>query len=126
MSKSKTLLKLSFIACLGLAFTMESHASDSDRITQLEKEVQALKLRLTNLEAPQGGTSTPSKQAAPGRGWAVLANWRALKQGMSYEEARALLGEPERVSGGTITRWYYPKQGLVNFYEDKLDSWREP
>jgi hypothetical protein len=30
-----------------------------------------LKLRLANLEAPQGVTSTPTKEAAPGKGWAV-------------------------------------------------------
>jgi hypothetical protein len=126
MSNSKTLLKLSFIACLMLAFTIESHASDGDRITQLEKEVQELKLRLANLEAPQGGTSTTSKQAAPAKSWTALANWRALKQGMSYEEVRAALGEPERLDGGTFTRWLYPNQGRVVFYKDKLDSWSEP
>jgi hypothetical protein len=107
---------------------LASYASDSDsyRITQLEKEVQELKVRLANLEAPQVATSNPPKPLASGKGWAVLANWRALKQGMGYEEARAALGEPERITGGTFTFWYYPNHGRMTFYKDKLDSWAEP
>jgi hypothetical protein len=48
-----TTLKLSFVGITTLACSFSSFASDGDRITQLEREVQALKNRLTNLESPQ-------------------------------------------------------------------------
>ncbi len=126
MSKAKALLRAGCIGCLLLAFTLGCYASDSDRITELEKQVQELKARLSNLEAPQGNTSTRPKSVVSSNGWTVLGNWRTLKQGMSYDEVRATLGEPARIAGGTIAQWYYPNQGRVTFYESKLDNWTEP
>jgi hypothetical protein len=117
---------LAFAISLAL-ISLNSVASDSDRITQLEKEVQELKLRLANLEAPQSNTTNRQKSLAPSDGWKTLANWRSLKKGISYEDVRNTLGEPEKVkASGTFTFWYYLNRGDVTFYQDRLDGWTEP
>lgn len=103
-----------------------SFASDSDRITQLEKEVLELKLRLTNLEVPPVTTSTRQKPAASTESWKSLANWRSLKSGMSPDDVRAILGEPSRVEGGIVTYWTYPSRGEVTFVRDQVTRWAEP
>lgn len=108
------------------AVAFGSYASDSDRITQLENEVQELKFRLKRLESLQANTSNQQKPVSSSQGWKSLANWRALKKEMAFEDVRAILGEPERIAGGTFTHWYYTNQGEVTFYKDKLDSWSEP
>ena len=106
--------------------TFSSFASDSERIAQLEKEVQELKLRLTKLEAPQTTTNTQQKPIVSTNGWKHLSNWRSLKKGMSYDDVRATLGEPERIKVGGFTYWFYANRSYVIFYEDRLDSWTEP
>lgn len=60
--------------------TFSSFASDSERIAQLEKEVQELKLRLTKIEVPQNATSNQQRSIASNDGWKLLANWRSLKK----------------------------------------------
>lgn len=123
----RSTFKLSVVGFFWLTSSFSSFASDSDRITQLEKEVQDLKHRLTQLESPPVGSTMRPKPAVASNGdWKILANWRSLKKGMSYEEVRALLGEPTRIQGGNMTYWFYPSRSGVTFYEDKLDFWTEP
>ena len=50
--RSQRLMKNSLVVCLLLTLSFGSMASDGDRITQLEKEVQELKTRLSTLESP--------------------------------------------------------------------------
>ena len=120
-------MRILFLAISLALISLNSAASDSDRITQLEKEVQELRLRLTNLEAPQGTTSSRQKTLAISDGWKALANWRSLKKGMSYYDVRTILGEPEKVrASGTFTFWYYLNRSDVTFYQDRLDGWTEP
>lgn len=126
MMRSQQLLKNSLLGCLFLTLSFGSIASDSDRITQLEKEVQELKTRLTSLESPVNKASVNNKSTTSTDGWKSLVNWRSLKSGMSYDEVRAILGEPTRIAGGNLAFWYYPNRGDVTFYEDKLKSWVEP
>ena len=45
---------------------------------------------------------------------------------MLPEDVRELLGEPERIMGGVVTRWVYPGNAIVTFYEGKLDRLQEP
>ena len=115
-----------FVAFSLAAVAFGSYASDSDRITQLENEVQELKLRLKRLELPQANISNQQKPVSSSQGWKSQANWRALKKGMAYEDVRAILGEPERIAGGTFTHWFYLNRGSLTYYEDRLDSWSEP
>jgi len=125
MSTSQTLLKNSLFGCLFLTLSFGSIASDSDRITQLEKEVQELKIRLTSLESPLN-KAVIQKSTVTSEGWKNLANWRSLKQGSSYDEIRAILGEPEKVrASGPFTIWSYSNRGEVTFYQDRLDGWNE-
>lgn len=120
------LLNAGTVACLSLAAASSTYASDTDRITLLEKEVQELKLRVLKLESPQADASKQPKPVATSEGWKLLANWRSLKKGMSYDEVRAILGEPARIRGGNIAIWFYANRSDVTFYEDKLESWTEP
>lgn len=114
------------MGCLFLSFTLNCFANDGERITQLEKEVQELKQRLSKLEAPQSVSINQQRHITTGEGWKSLANWRSLKKGMSYDEVRAILGEPARVQGGNFTLWFYSNRSNVDFYEDKLHGWSEP
>lgn len=126
MSTLKTCLKTGLLGCLILTFALNSYARDGDRITQLEKEVQELKLRLSRLESPQSSTNQQQRTIVSGEGWKSLANWRSLKNGMSYDEVRSILGEPNRIDGGTLAQWHYSNRGSVRFFLDKVDQWQEP
>ena len=126
MMRSQQLLKNCLLGCLLLTLSFGSMASDSDRITQLEKEVQELKNRLTTLESPVN-KAIVQKSTVTNDGWKNLANWRSLKKGSSYDEVRTILGEPEKVrASGPLTFWSYSNRGEVTFYEDRLNGWNEP
>ena len=125
-SLTKSILAIAVVGALALTASFSAMASDSDRITRLEKEVQELKLRLANLEKPQANQALNQRPTPSAEGWKNLTSWRSLKKGMSYDDVRAILGEPARVRGGNITNWSYPNRSDVTFYEDKLDSWSEP
>ena len=120
-------LKLSVVGIVALTAVFSSFASDSDRIVQLEKEVLELKLRLTNLEAPQKKSVINQRMAASNDGWKSLANWRSLKKGMSYDDVRGVLGEPATIrASGVLTFWGYANRGTVTYFDDRLDGWSEP
>jgi hypothetical protein len=112
------------VSTLTLAVASSALAQSGERIDQLEREVQALQQRLLKLEAAAGASSP--KPVSSGLGWKSIANWRQLKNGLEPNNVRALLGEPNRINGGTWSVWFYPGNGSVNFYEDKVAAWREP
>ena len=117
-------LRLS-LATLLVSVSIVSHASDSERITQLEREVQELKQRLSKIESTQQTQSKPIATNSTD-GLKQINNWRSLKRGMSFDQVRALLGEPLSISGGRQTSWEYPNRGLVYFIEDSVSRWHEP
>jgi hypothetical protein len=122
-----TLRRFGVIGLAMLTLATTSLANDSDRITQLESEVQQLKQRLNNLEKPNGAAITSSKPLASTDGWKNLANWRSVKKGMSQDEVRSVLGEPATVrASGPIIEWIYSNRGNVTFYQERLDGWMEP
>ena len=106
--------------------TCSSFANDSERIRQLENEVNELRLRVQKLENPQPNASNQQKQVVANDGAKSLVNWRKLNSGMSYNEVRGLLGEPLRIEGGGVATWLYASNGSVVFIRDKLSSWYEP
>jgi hypothetical protein len=122
----KMIKKITAIFFLSLFASFGASAQDNNRINQLEQEIHSIKLRLTKLESVQGIQSDSQKPVASSDGWKSVANWRQLIIGMTPADARKLLGEPQRVDGGTVTYWYYPNRGYISFYEGKLDRWQEP
>lgn len=117
---------ITIIGFLSLFIAFNSYADDSDRIDQLEKEVHELKLRISKLESLLINPGAAQEFVTPGDGWKSIANWRKLTTGMAPSDVRKILGEPQRVDGGKLAFWHYQNDGVVSFYEGKVDSWREP
>jgi outer membrane protein assembly factor BamE (lipoprotein component of BamABCDE complex) len=119
----KSIVALSF---LSLAVAFSSHAQDTDRIAQLEKEVQELRARVSKLESLLSSQGNTQGFVASGDGWKSVANWRRLVTDMNPSDVRRILGEPERIDGGNVARWYYSNGGRVAFISEKVTSWTEP
>ena len=117
---------ISFIGFLSLAVAFNANAHESDRINQLEKEIQEIKFRLSKLESFPSNPSNAQEPATSGDGWKSVMNWRKLTQGMSTSDVRRILGEPDRIDGGTIAHWYYQNGGEVIFFDGKAHRWQEP
>ena len=120
------LMRTLLLAIVITLTTFSSFANDSERISQLENEVNELKLRIQKLENFPPNTSNQQKQVLANEGAKSIANWRKLNRGMSYNDVRGLLGEPLRIEGGGIATWRYASNGNVVFIRDKLSSWDEP
>lgn len=126
MRKLKTLFKIGLVGSLCLTITLNTFASDTDRISLLEKEVQELKLRLIKIEAQQSTPINQQKSITPSNGLNSVDSWRSLRTGMSPDDVKKTLGEPTRVDGGLVAYWIYPNQGEVTFVRDRVTQWREP
>ena len=120
------LMRTLLLAIVLTVVTFSSFASDSERITQLENEVNELRLRVQKLENFQPNANNQQKQVVANEGAKSIANWRKLNRGMSYNEVRGLLGEPLRIEGGGVAYWMYSNNGRVTFVRDTLSSWNEP
>jgi hypothetical protein len=102
------------------------------RLEALERMMSALDARVRQLEG-QVQTSQVSGgapiQVAPGA-WRDRQNWRRLKAGMTMDEVRALLGEPEKVEAGALVHWYWQYPGgpevYFNSITQRLMGWTEP
>ena len=119
----KSIIALLF---LSLAVVFSSNAQDTDRIGQLEKEVKVLRARISALEALLSNHGNAKELVPSGDGWKSVANWRKLLTDMSPSDVRRLLGEPERIDGGSVAWWYYPNGGRVTFLSDRASQWVEP
>jgi ABC-type bacteriocin/lantibiotic exporter with double-glycine peptidase domain len=113
-------------AFLSFAVIFSSHAQNGDRIGQLEKEIQELKARVSRLEPLLNEPSRAQGIDTSGERWKSLANWRKLSTDMSASEVRTILGEPERLDGGSVARWYYQNGGRVTFISGRVSQWVEP
>ena len=120
------LMRTLLLAITLTATTLSSFASDSARVSQLENEVNELRLRVQKLENLQPNANNQQRQVVANEGMNSLVIWRKLSRGMSYNEVRGLLGEPLRIEGGGVATWMYAKNGRVVFIRDKLSSWDEP
>ncbi len=119
----KTVTIIVFLS-LGVAFN--SYADDIDRIDRLEKEVQEVKLRISKLESLLSDYSKSKELAPSHERWKSVSNWRKLTTDMSESDVKKILGEPQRVDGGSFARWYYENDGMVIFYKGKVHQWEEP
>jgi len=120
------LKKIIIIGLLSLVVAFNSYAQDSDRIDQMEKDIQELKLQVSRLESLLSHPSLAQEILPSGEGWKSIVNWRKLSPGMNTSDVKKILGEPYRVDGGDIAAWYYKNHGRVYFYEQKVDRWMEP
>lgn len=93
------------------------------RVTDLENRVDSIEETLSETDtndASDNGVQYHENKAQS------LRNWRQLKTGMSYDDVRKLLGEPDEINGGNIASWHYPNDGRVMFFLGDVDSWYEP
>jgi hypothetical protein len=114
------------VGFLSLIVACNSYASDSDRIAQLEKEIQEIDHRLSKLESLPSNPDKPQQPQVSAEGWKSITSWRNVTDDMNTSDVRKILGEPQRVSGGGLTIWYYQNGGTVTFLNGKVDSWDEP
>ena len=117
---------IAIIGFLSLAVAFSAHENDSDRIDKLEKELQETQLRLSKLESLLSNPSNGQELVTSGEGWKSVANWRKLTTDMSASDVRKILGEPYRIDGGGVARWYYKNGGVVVFFDGKAGQWSEP
>ena len=116
----------SLIGFLLLAVAFNANAHDSDRIAQLEKEIQEIKSRLSRLETLPSNQGKAQEPVTSSDGWRSLTNWRRLATNMSESDVRRTLGEPDRIDGGNIAHWLYENNGRVTFMSGKVYQWSEP
>ena len=120
------MVKTIIIGFLSLAVAFNSNAQDSDRIDQLNKEIQEIKLRLSKLESLLSNPSKAQEVLTLGQGWKSVVSWRKLTTNRNYSDVKDILGEPHRVDGGSLASWYYQNGGRVVFFDGKVTQWTEP
>ena len=118
--------RLAIAVILSLVATFSSYAHDSDRIEQLEREVQETKQRLSILESKLQNKNDEEELAIAGDGWKSVANWRKLISGMSALRVKNILGDPHRIDGAKNAVWYYDNGGVVWIIDGNVDRWTEP
>ncbi len=118
--------KIISVGLLFAAASMNSFAHDAERLNGLEKEILELKLRLSKLETQTSHSVDLKNAITSNDGWKFQKNWRSLSAGMSPNEVRGLLGEPQQIKGGNTALWTYSNRGEVIFLDNILHQWREP
>ena len=118
---------LALLLC-SLAFQVNAQSGATDeRIRLLEAQILQLNGRVSALEGMLNQAKANQQPIVTGEGWKSRANWRKLRKGLSKDDVRALLGEPEHIDGGSFTHWRYPRRGEVTFWRGAgVDNWTEP
>ena len=118
--------RLAFAVILLLVASFSSYAHDSDRIEQLEREIQETKRRLLILESKLKDKTDEKELVGKDLGRKSAANWRKLATGMSTRRVQKILGYPLKVDGARNATWYYKDGGIVEFNDGYLNSWSFP
>ena len=95
------------------------------RIELLERANADLEQRVRELELLLKSEPSKGPPIQASTRWRDLANWRQLRKGMTMDEVRALLGEPDRVDAGPFIHWRWT-DAEVFFSDDGLEGWSEP
>ncbi len=126
---------LLYSLCAGFLPTIaegQNRSSDSlsQRIVFLELKAVELERRIQELESL---IKAEPPRDAPERGvgnWRDIAKWRRLSRGMTMEQVRTAIGEPDKVevilSTTTWTWGEFPDYATVRFSNDRLAGWTEP
>jgi outer membrane protein assembly factor BamE (lipoprotein component of BamABCDE complex) len=105
-------------------------APENEEIDNLKQKITELENRIKDLEALLKIYREPSgKGDEKDNGWWNSKSWRKLKEGMSHEQVKKILGEPVKAIKGHREIWYYPHlyRSYVSFDEDgNLKGWNEP
>jgi hypothetical protein len=116
-----------FTVLVFIAMPVGAAESGAATDSNLERRVVELEKRVSELEAISKNTPSKASRVATSGNWKDLQNWRQLRTTMSYDEVRALLGEPENIEGGIVARWYWGSgEAYVVFVSDRLQRWSEP
>jgi hypothetical protein len=120
------LLAVVSMTALPTAAHAQSRAEEAlaRRVDSLVYRMIELENRIAQIESARSQPPS-SKTPAPALS-TELANWRRLREDMTYDAVRRILGEPERIIGGTIAFWSYQNGGQVTFHSGRLTSWTEP
>lgn len=98
-----------------------------NKIMQLESEIITITASRDQWRSDAQARKSDS-DSAPSISQKVK-QWRKLKKGLSPQDVRALIGEPDRVSTGELQTWLYAN-GSVSFSETSgswiLERWEEP
>jgi hypothetical protein len=127
-------LRIALFAALVVAFIPAVAAGQDTstegllhRIENLERANNDLERRVAELESLIKSKPSKGRPITTSARWQDLANWRQLHSGMTMDEVRGLLGEPERVEGGPLTYWYWAGANVYFTSPDnKLAGWSEP
>ena len=105
-------------------------APKNEEITDLKQKIAELENRIKDLETLLRIYREPSGKAEDrDNGWWNGKSWRKLKEGMSQEQVKKILGDPVKAIKGQSEIWYYPDfyRGYVSFDENgNLRGWNEP
>ena len=118
--------RLAIAVILSLVATFSSYAQDSDRIEQLEREIQEIKQRVSILESQLRSKNDEKELVGADDGWKSIANWRKLTPGMSALSVKEILGDPYKIDGAKNAVWYYENGGVVRIIDGNVDRWSEP
>jgi hypothetical protein len=99
------------------------------RIDLLERKTADLERRVRELEGRVTVSPSRPPTVPASSQWRDIQNWRGLRFGMTMDQVRTLLGEPQRVDAGSrITFWHWGEMSYVVFdgQSGKVQSWSEP
>jgi len=120
-----------FALLVGTLISNPAYAQSlEERLREVERRVEQLeKKQAEQQQNPSGAPRKTSRAAA--EPWQHIANWRSLKLGMTDNDVRSILGDPDKVEvGSLVTLWYYeyPKGGRVRFSsgDHRVQGWTEP
>jgi hypothetical protein len=127
----KTQNILALLGCLMLMVLIHlpanTSAAQEDRVDRLGKRISDLEKRIDTLERiVLTNTATKKTTKYPPAG---KEDWRRLKTGMTEEQVKSILGEPLKVQGGIVAKWYYSEDlysAYVGFIYGSLTAWEEP
>jgi hypothetical protein len=120
-----------FVLMVGALISNTASAQSlEERVRELERRVEQLEKQQSERQQP--ATRAP-RTATPGAAdrWRYIANWRSLWRGMTEDDVRSVLGEPQKIDAGpVITIWHYdyPRGGSVRLSssDHRVEGWREP
>jgi len=127
------ILFLFFIVVPGQIWAQQARLADLQRrVEKLEQLVGQLQRQVADLQSVTQGRQQQGQPVAPKGNWHELANWRRLQRGMTMDQVRGLLGEPDKVEAETVLIfWKWGELvfgGSVSFDVDtnRVAGWEEP